>query len=119
MTPVSTWAFALFALGIVPGLFILLLLAPWFALRKQQRDILKTGQATTATIVAMDEIQVARGAPRYEVTVEFTPAYTSEPVRCRINCSSGQTNKLGVYQQVAIHYTQQFPAEAVIDEFVG
>jgi hypothetical protein len=118
MTPVSTSIFAIFALVAFPGLFILLLLTPWFALRRGQRDILATGQAATATIVAMDEIQMPRGAPRYDVTVEFTPPDYSAPVRCRINCSSGETNKLGVYQQVAIHYKQHFPIEAVIDDLV-
>lgn len=118
-TPLSAWAFGIFALAVFPGLFILLLWAPWLALRKQQRAILATGQAATGTIVAMDEIRMPRGAPRYDVTVEFTSPDSPEPVRCRINCSSGETDKLGLYSQVRIHYLQRFPSEAVIDEFVS
>jgi hypothetical protein len=117
-TPLSSWIFWIFALAAFPVLFIVLLSTPWFAQRKRQRDILRTGQASIGTIVAMDEIPMPRGAPRYDVTVEFTSPDSLEPLRCRINLSSGETDKLGVYSQVAIHYKQQFPIQAVIDELV-
>jgi hypothetical protein len=53
------------------------------------------------------------------VAVEFTPPEYREPVRFEmIFPGLSEVNKLGVYQQVPIHYREQKPIEAVIDEFV-
>ena len=106
-------------LGVVPAIFFYVLLEPWRALRKERRDILVHGQAAIGTVVAIDEVYTGgRSGPRYAVTVEFTPPEYTEPVRFQINCGASQVTKLGVYQQVAIHYREQTPMDAVIDELV-
>jgi hypothetical protein len=118
-TSVSSWIFAIVLLGVVPACFSYLLLGPWRESRRDRRDILANGQAATGTVVAIDETYPAgKARHRFVVTVEFTPPEYQEPVRAQINCGSSEVNKLGVYQQVPIHYRVQTPMEAVIDEFV-
>jgi hypothetical protein len=118
-TPVSTWIFAIVLLGVVPAGFFYMLLEPWLALRRDRRDILSRGQVGIGTVVAIDQVYpTGRYGSRYLVTVEFTPPGYAEPVRFQINYGSSEVNKLGVYQQVPIHYRVQTPMEAVIDEFV-
>jgi len=117
--PVSSWIFAFILLGVVPAIFFYVLLEPWRALWRERRDILVHGQAGIGTVVAIDEVYTGgRSGPRYAVTVEFTPPEYTEPVRFQINCGASQVTKLGVYQQVAIHYREQTPMDAVIDELV-
>jgi hypothetical protein len=118
-TPISNGIFAIVVLGVVPAVFLYILLKPWAALRRGQRDILAKGQAAIGTIVAIDQVYpTGRYGPRYLVTVEFTPPDYPEPVRFQINYGASEVNKLGVYQQVPIHYRVQMPLEAVIDEFM-
>jgi hypothetical protein len=53
------------------------------------------------------------------VTVEFTLPEYHDSVRFKTTFyRSSAVNKLGVYQQVPIHYREQAPLEAVIGEFV-
>jgi hypothetical protein len=118
-TPVSAWIFAIVLLGVVPAVFLYMALEPWRALKRERRDILTNGQAAIGTVVAIDQIYpTGRYGPRYVVTVEFAPPDYSEPVRSQITYGASEVNKLGVYQQVPIHYRVQTPLEAVIDELV-
>jgi hypothetical protein len=52
------------------------------------------------------------------VTVEFTPPGQDEAVRFQTNCGESEVSRLGLYQQVPIHYREQNAFEAVIDELV-
>jgi len=111
--------FLIVVLRVVPAIFFYILLEHWRALKRQRRDILAKGQAAVGTIVAIDEISTGgRFGPRYAATVEFTPPNYPEPVRIQINLGGTEVNKLGVYQQVPIHYRVQTPLEAVVDELV-
>jgi hypothetical protein len=114
----SSWIFVIVLLGVVPGIFLYILLEPMRALRKEQRDILAYGQKAIGTIVAIDERAAGRSIRSYVVTVEFTPPEYREPVRFELTFVGSEVNKLGVYQRVPIHYREQMPVEAVIDEFV-
>jgi hypothetical protein len=106
-------------LAVVPAIFLSLVLGPWRAQRRDQRDILANGQSAIGTIVAIDVIYRGKGGITYGVTVEFTPPDYPEPVRTQIRyAGSREVDKLGVYQQVPIHFREQMPTEAVIDEFV-
>jgi hypothetical protein len=117
--PVSNWIFAFVLLGVVPAVFFYILLEPMRALKKDRRDILAHGQKSIGTVVAIDERAAGRSSLSYVVTVEFTLPEYREPVRFEtIFSGSSEVNKLGVYQQVPIHYREQMPLEAVIDEFV-
>jgi hypothetical protein len=117
--PISNWLFVIVLLGVVPAIFLYMLLAPMRALRNDRRDILANGQAAIGTIVAIDENPALKSIRTYGVTVEFTPTDYRDPVRFTMTLTrSSDINKLGVYQQVPIHYRVQTPLEAVIDEFV-
>jgi hypothetical protein len=117
--PVSNLIFVIIVLGVVPAIFFYILLEPWRALRREQRDLLAHGQAAIGTVIAIGQAYpTGRYGPRYVVTVEFTPPDYQEPVRSQITYGSSEVNKLGVYQQVPIHYRVQTPLAAVIDEFV-
>ncbi len=118
-SPVSSWIFAFTLLGVVPAIVFYFLLEPWRALRKERRDILVHGQAAIGTVVAIDEVYTGgKSGPRYAVTVEFTPPKYTEPVRFQLNYGAFQMTKLGLYQQVGIHYREQTLMDAVIDELV-
>jgi hypothetical protein len=107
-------------LAVVPAALFYIMFEPIRALKRERRDILAHGQKAIGTIVAIDEGSrlPKTGIQGYYVTVEFTPPEYREPVRFRMTFSGSEVNKLGVYQQVAIHYREQMPVEAVIDEMV-
>jgi hypothetical protein len=105
-------------LGVMGAAIFYLLLTPLRAIRKEQRELLSTGQAAVGTIVAMDAIAQGRGGTMYGVTVEFTPAGFGEPVRVQLQLSAREADKLAVYQQVPIHFRDQIPIVAAIDQCV-
>jgi hypothetical protein len=48
----------------------------------------------------------------------FTPAGLREPERVQLQLSSSEVDKLAVIQQVPIHYRDEIPIMAVIDQLV-
>jgi hypothetical protein len=117
--PISDWIYLVVLLGAVPTVIFYFALEPARAQQGERRDILSNGLAAMGTVVAIIGGDPApKGGVRYTVTVEFTPPGYPEPTQFAIELGSHAVNKLGIYQQVPIHYREQNPSEAVIDEFL-
>jgi hypothetical protein len=120
-TSISGGIFVLVLLVVALGILLYVLLAPLRAQKRELRELLLNGKAAIGTVVAIDQSPrdpMGRSGPRYDVTVEFTPTDYAQAVRFRINASEHEVSRLGVYQQVAIHYRDQIPVVGIIDELV-
>jgi hypothetical protein len=117
---ISGGIFVLVLLVVVSGILLYILLAPLRAQKRERRALLLYGQAAIGTVVAINELALSARyqVRRYEVTVEFTPTGYATPTRFRINASESEVSRLGVYQQVPIHYRDQIPVVGIIDELV-
>lgn len=94
------------------------------AKREDEHDILVHGRAAIGTVIAVDEIAI-RGGLAWKITVEYTVSDQPSPVRLEMMAPKiawtrniKRIQDLNPGQKVAVHYREQWPSLAVIDDFV-
>ena len=93
--------------------------------RADEQDIMAHGRATLGTVIAVDEVSGPRGGHFWKVTVEFTIPDQPDPVRIELTAPEIAWTKtvkriqaLNPGQKVPMHYREQWPTLAVIDDLV-